>query len=169
MRNPNTRISRRNFVRAGAAALATASVVTSLPVSAQQPASELESEYLMELLLDGDPQIDTGHTRIAPLSGGSFSGPGLRGTVLPGGADWITQVDGHSSLDVRITLLTDDGAYIYMTYKGMLVRSDSGLYWRVTPVFNTASEKYGWLNHLVAVGKNKNVEGKIAYDIWRIL
>jgi hypothetical protein len=56
-----------------------------------------------------------------------------------------------------------------MTYKGMVVRSDSGLYWRVTPVFNTASEKYDWLNHIVAVGKNKNVEGKIAYDIWRIL
>ncbi len=70
---------------------------------------------------------------------------------------------------MRITLLTDDGEHIYMTYKGMVVRNDSGLYWRVTPVFNTASEKYDWINHIVAVGKNKTVEGKIAYDIWRIL
>lgn len=162
-------LTRREFTRAGAAALATASVIASGSAAAQQPQSQLESEYLMELLLDGDPQIDTGPTRIAPLSGGTFSGPGLKGTVLPGGADWITQVAGHSSLDVRITLLTDDGAHIYMTYKGMVVRNDSGLYWRVTPVFNTASEKYDWLNHIVAVGKNKSVEGKIAYDIWRIL
>jgi hypothetical protein len=162
-------MNRRQFTKAGAVALATATAATSRMASAQQPQSELESEYLMELLLDGDPQINTGHTRIAPLSGGTFSGPGLRGTVLPGGADWITQVAGHSSLDVRITLLTDDGEHIYMTYKGMVVRSDSGLYWRVTPVFNTASEKYDWINHIVAVGKNKNVEGKIAYDIWRIL
>ncbi len=162
-------MNRRQFTKAGAVALAAATAATSGKASAQQPQSQLESEYLMELLLDGDPQINTGHTRIAPLSGGTFSGPDLRGTVLPGGADWITQVSGHSSLDVRITLLTDDGAHIYMTYKGMVVRNDSGLYWRVTPVFNTASEKYDWINHIVAVGKNKSVEGKIAYDIWRIL
>ncbi len=162
-------MSRRQFTRAGAVAVAAAAVTANPTASAQQAQSELESEYLMELLLDGDPQINTGHTRIAPLSGGTFSGPGLKGTVLPGGADWITQVSGHSSLDVRITLLTDDGEHIYMTYKGMVVRNDSGLYWRVTPVFNTASEKYDWINHIVAVGKNKTVEGKIAYDIWRIL
>ncbi len=169
MKDKDITISRRQFTRAGAIAVAAATVTASRTASAQQAQSELESEYLMELLLDGDPQINTGHTRIAPLSGGTFSGPGLKGTVLPGGADWITQVSGHSSLDVRITLLTDDGEHIYMTYKGMVVRNDSGLYWRVTPVFNTASEKYDWINHIVAVGKNKTVEGKIAYDIWRIL
>ena len=169
MSEKNTTMNRRDFAKAGAAALAAATVAASGSASAQQPASQLETEYLMELLLDGDPQIDTGHTRIAPLSGGTFNGPGLRGTVLPGGADWITQVSGHNSLDVRITLLTDDGEYIYMTYKGILARSDAGLYWRVAPFFNTASEKYDWLNHIVTVGKNKNVEGKIAYDIWRVL
>ena len=162
-------MNRREFTKAGAVALAAATAATSRTTSAQQPQSQLETEYLMELLLDGDPQIDTGHTRIAPLSGGTFGGPNLRGTVLPGGADWITQVSGHSSLDVRITLQTDDGEHIYMTYKGIIARGDGGLYWRVTPTFNTASEKYDWINHIVAVGKNKNVEGKIAYDIWRVL
>ena len=169
MSNNNVNLTRRDFVRLGTAAMAGAAVAGSSLASAQQPASQLESEYLMELLLDGDPQIDAGATRIAPLSGGTFSGPRLRGTVLPGGADWITQVSGHNSLDVRSTLLTDDGAHIYMTYKGMIVRSDAGLYWRVTPVFTTASEKYDWLNHIVSVGKNKQVQGKIAYDIWQIL
>lgn len=162
-------MTRREFSKSSAAALAAASVIASGTAAAQQPASQLESEFLMELLLDGDPQIDAGSTRIAPLSGGTFAGPRLKGTVLPGGADWITQVAGHNSLDVRITLLTDDGAHIYMTYKGMIVRNDSGLYWRVTPVFTTASEKYDWLNHVVCVGKNKQVQGKIAYDIFQIL
>jgi len=137
--------------------------------SAQSPASNLESEFLMELLLDVDPQLDAGHTSIAPVTGGSFDGARLNGTVHDGGADWITQVSGHSSLDVRITLETDDGAIIYMTYKGVVARSDSGLYWRVTPVFNTSSEKYDWLNHKVFVGKSKQVEGKVAYDIFEIL
>ena len=135
----------------------------------QAPASDLQSEFLMELLLDVDPQLDAGHTSIAPVTGGSFSGARLQGTVHAGGADWITQVSGHSSLDVRITLETNDGAIIYMTYKGVVARSDAGLYWRVTPVFNTASEKYDWLNHAVFVGKSKLVEGKVAYDIFEIL
>lgn len=135
----------------------------------QAPASDLQSEFLMELLLDVDPQLDAGHTSIAPVTGGSFSGARLQGTVHAGGADWITQVSGHSSLDVRITLETNDGAIIYMTYKGVVARSDAGLYWRVTPVFNTAAEEYDWLNHTVFVGKSKQVEGKVAYDIFEIL
>ena len=135
----------------------------------QSPASDLESEFLMELLLDVDPQLDAGHTSIAPVTGGSFSGARLQGTVHKGGADWITQVSGHSSLDVRITLETEDGAIIYMTYKGVVARGDSGLYWRVTPVFNTASDEYDWLNHKVFVGKSKQIEGKVAYDIFEIL
>ena len=137
--------------------------------TAQSPASNLESQFAFELLLDVAPQHDAGHTRIAPVTGGTFSGPRLSGTVHNGGADWITQVSGHSSLDVRITLETDDGAIIYMTYKGMVVPSDSGLYWRVTPSFTTSSQEYDWLNHRVFVGRSKQVEGKVAYDIFEIL
>mgnify|MGYP002629670381 CR=1 FL=1 len=168
--NDNSKpMSRRDFSRLGLTALATASAGVSVMASAQTAASALESEYLMELALDVSSQLDTGHTRIAPVTGGTFGGPRLRGTVHNGGADWITQVAGHSSLDVRITLETDDGALIYMTYKGVIARGDSGTYWRVTPVFNTASEKYDWLNHIVCVGKNKQIEGKVAYDIFQIL
>lgn len=137
--------------------------------TAQTPASELESEFAFELLLDVDDQIDAGHVRIAPVTGGTFSGPGIRGTVHPGGADWITQVSGHSSLDVRITLETDDGDLVYMTYTGIVRAGEDGLYWRVRPVFHTASETYDWLNDFVFVGKSKQVEGKVAYDIFRIL
>lgn len=169
MYKENKTLTRRNFTKAGAAALVAAATVGSKSALAQTPESPLESAYLMELALDVAEQIDTGHTRIAPVTGGTFSGPLLRGTVLDGGADWITQVAGRSSLDVRITLQTDDNAMIYMTYKGVVYRGDGGLYWRVTPVFNTASEKYDWLNHIVAVGKSKQIPGKVAYDIFQIL
>ena len=165
-------VSRREFGKLSATALTAASLGTlgvTKMAAAQQPASALESQYLMELALDVADQLDTGHTSIAPVTGGTFSGPRLNGTVRDGGADWITQVSGHSSLDVRITLDTDDGAIIYMTYKGVVARNDSGLYWRVTPSFNTASEKYDWLNHIVCVGKSKQIAGKVAYDIFEIL
>lgn len=167
-----SKLSRRDFSMMGAKAITAASLGTlgvSQMASAQAPASALESRYLMELALDVADQLDTGHTSIAPVTGGTFSGPRLNGTVRDGGADWITQVSGHSSLDVRITLDTDDGAIIYMTYKGIVTRNDSGLYWRVTPLFNTASEKYDWLNHIVCVGKSKQISGKVAYDIFEIL
>lgn len=169
LHNSKYTLSRRQFTRIGATALAAPFLGVHHMAAAQSPASELESVFLMELALDVADQLDTGHTRIAPVTGGNFAGPRLQGTVHNGGADWITQVAGRSSLDVRITLETDDGAMIYMTYKGVVYRSDAGLYWRVTPVFNTASEKYDWLNHIVCVGKNKQIPGKVAYDIFQIL
>jgi len=152
----------------GAMALMAATGVVEM-ASAQEPASALESEFLFELVLDVDDRLDAGHTSIAPVTGGTFSGPNIKGTVHPGGADWITQVAEHTSLDVRITLETDDGAIIYMSYTGVVHRGDSGLYWRVRPIFQTASEKYDWLNHVVCIGKNKQVPGKVAYDIFGIL
>ncbi len=161
--------SRPKLTSLTAVALAAASIGFSQMASAQTPASDLESAFFLELVLDVDEQLDAGHTRIAPVTGGTFRGPGISGTVHPGGADWITQVAGHSSLDVRITLETDDGEIIYMSYTGVVARGENGLYWRVRPIFHTASEQYDWLNHTVFIGKNKQVPGKVAYDIFRIL
>tara|TARA_B110000908_G_C10118711_1_gene386571 strand:- start:416 stop:925 length:510 start_codon:yes stop_codon:yes gene_type:complete len=169
MKNDQRSLSRRQFTKLGATAIAAANVGANQMASAQVAASELESAFLMELSLDVADQLDTGHTSIAPVTGGTFGGPRLQGTVRDGGADWITQVTGHSSLDVRITLDTDDGAIIYMTYTGVVYRADSGLYWRVRPIFQTASEKYDWLNHIVCIGKSKQIAGKVAYDVFEIL
>ena len=61
-----------------------------------------------------------GNRRVGLVAGGKFEGPKLKGTVLPGGADWIIgRPDGSTTLDVRIVLETDDGAAIGMTYRGM--------------------------------------------------
>ncbi len=167
MKNKQKPLSRREFTKLGATAIAVAGV--SQMASAQSPASELESVYLMELSLDVADQLNAGHTSIAPVTGGTFAGSRLKGTVRNGGADWITQVSGHTSLDVRITLDTDEGDIIYMTYTGVVHPGENGLYWRVRPIFQTASEKYDWLNHVVCVGKSKQISGKVAYDIFQIL
>ena len=51
-----------------------------------------------------------GLRRIAPVTGGTFAGERLSGTVI-GGADWvINRPDGVMVIDVRLTLKTDDGA-----------------------------------------------------------
>src|SRR4030081_394644 len=57
---------------------------------------------------------------IAPITGGTFDGPRLRGRVLPGGGDWtLLRSDAVLELDLRITLETDDGALISMTSFGL--------------------------------------------------
>ena len=58
--------------------------------------------------------------------------------------------DGVLELDLRVTLETDDGALIYMTFTG--VRDDANHYFRTLPRFETAAPKYAFLARLLAVG-----------------
>ena len=105
--------------------------------------------------------------RLGVVSGGTFEGDRLSGEVLDGGNDWLDLRDDRSTtLDVRLALRTNDGALIAMTYRGLrhgpaevLARIDNGeavdpqsYYFRVSPMFETASETYGWLNRVVAIG-----------------
>jgi len=92
-----------------------------------------------------------GTLTIFPVIGGSFEGERLRGRVLAGGGDWVTAHDnGTLTLDLRVTLETDDGALIHMTFTG--VRDDANHYFRTVPRFETAAAKYAFLNLLLAVG-----------------
>ena len=58
--------------------------------------------------------------------------------------------DGTFELDLRVTLETEDGALIHMTFTG--VRNDANHYFRTLPRFETAEPKYAFLNRLLAVG-----------------
>lgn len=164
----------RKLSSIGALVLTFLTLIAGPTASAQAQQTSLESEYIMTMVLNlGGAPIDAGHTQVAPLGGGTFSGPGLNGTILSGGADWMTQESGHGSLDVRVTLQTDDGEFIYLSYVGVMHETDSGLYWKVTPNFQTSSEKYDWINHIVAVGEGYLEGGDFAngifYDIYQIL
>ena len=119
----------------------------------------MRSRPLMTLRLDTAPIQDIGAgphgTRVTfPITGGSFEGERLRGRVLPGGDDWtITRSDGVIELDLRITLETDDGALIHMTFEGIRDDGATGApYFRTLPRFATAEPKYAFLNKLLAVG-----------------
>jgi hypothetical protein len=129
--------------------------------------------------------VPYGARRIAPLDGGTFEGPRLRGTVLPGGsADWLLlRPDGVLELDLRATLQTDDGALISMKSFGLrhgppaiiaaLGRGEtvdpSTYYFRTTPRFETAHPAYTFLNRLIAVAiGDRRAEGPI-YTIHEVL
>jgi hypothetical protein len=142
-------------------------------ITAQE--SELKYEFLYELEATLDSAIDlgktpTGNRLIHPVTGGSFKGPKIKGEILPIGADWAVVLEnGIKKLDVNIVLKTDDGAIIYVTYNGVIHREkDGSLYYRITPVFETISDKYSWLNHAIAVGIGRRIKGGVAYTVYAI-
>jgi len=122
--------------------------------------------------------------RVGVVNGGSFEGERLSGEVLDGGADWqILRADGAPTLDVGLILKTNNGALIGMTYRGLrsgppevLARLAKGeavdpasYYFRVTPLFETAAEKYDWINRIVAVGVgHRRADGPI-YSVFEVL
>ena len=108
-----------------------------------------------------------GGRQIFYAKGGTVNGPRIKAKVLPGGGDWFRRrSDGVGILDVRATMETDDGALVYVQYKGMV----RGEYFRVVPWFETASEKYAWMNKLIAVGiRQPSDPGQIRYKVYEIL
>src|SRR5882724_10646472 len=87
--------------------------------------TEIATEFLFTVTFTVAPPLHLGTTPLGDrrdvlVTGGDFTGPRLRGRVLPGGSDWIiARPDGALLLDVRATLETDDGALINMTYGGL--------------------------------------------------
>ncbi len=119
----------------------------------------MRTRPLMSVRLSTAPAQDIGAgphgTQVTfPIVGGSFEGDRLRGKVLPGGDHWtIKRPDGIVDLDLRVTLETDDGALIHLTFEGS--RDDGAPgdpYFRTTPRFETAVAKYSFLNRLLAIG-----------------
>src|SRR3990170_41320 len=149
----------------------------------------LSAELLFEVSVDLEAPQDVGATphgnrQIYYVKGGSFEGPKLRGEVLPGGGDWLLlRPDGAGELDVRGTLRTDDGHLIYTYYRGILsippevmqrmARGEtvdpSEYYFRTAPFYETGSEKYGWLNRVVAVAVGRMAPHWVGYSVHAIL
>lgn len=122
--------------------------------------------------------------RVGEITGGTFEGERLKGKILSGGSDWQSvRSDGTWDLNVRIVLETDDGHLIGMTYRGLrhgpkevidaITRgeevSPSSYYFRIAPFFETASDKYGWLNGIVSVGLGHRLPSGPIYQIFEIL
>jgi len=148
------------------------------PNVADQPSSshtseddKLQSEFLLDLTLEVQAPHRAADRLIVPVSGGTFEGQRLKGTIISPSGDWIVQrPDGSRLLDLRLLLQTDDGEPIYMSGRGIAYTPPgAGLISRIAPVFETKAPKYTWLNNVVAVGVYRGLAGKIAYRVYQIL
>ena len=149
----------------------------------------LQVEPLFIFQIDVKPPSIIGQTpgydrRIGEIAGGTFEGEKLRGRILTGGSDWQSlRADGTVTINVRLVMETDDKHLIGMTYLGMrhgpkevLDRIGRGekvspteYYMRVTPYFETSSEKYGWLNRIVSVAYGHRMAGGAIYNVFQVL
>jgi len=148
----------------------------------------LTTEFLFDTDISLAPAENHGATPLGRRSvhivtGGTFEGPQLRGTFLPGGGDWLLSYpDGANVLDVRATMRTDDGALILLSYHGILdlgahvaTRALAGeevdpsqYYFRTSPRFETGASAYAWLNKLVCVGVGWFGPQRVGYRVFAV-
>ncbi len=157
------------------------------PMGNRLPAPRLSLVYRLEAVL-GEPldlgEVSQGHRRIIPQIGGTFAGPEVKGTLLPGAsADWqIVLRDGTALGDLRYTLQTDDGALLYVQSRGVrhgspevlerLARGEdvdaSEYTFRTSTQIETASRELDWLNKGVFVSVGGRRPGGVIYETYLV-
>jgi hypothetical protein len=156
-------------------------------MSVMLPDPSLTRVYRLEATLDeplelGD--IAQMRRRIVPLTGGTFTGPELNGTLLPGSsADWQTVLpDGTALGDIRYTLHTDDGDLLYVQSRSVrhgsadvltrLARGDdvdaSEYTFRTSTQIETAAPALEWLNKGVFISVGGRRLGAVIYDTYLV-
>ncbi len=149
----------------------------------------LNLDFMFRLHLHvGTPQVagqgPGGELRIMPVTGGHFAGPRLRGEVLPGtAADWLRlDPDGTARLDVRLTLRTEGGQVILMSYTGVRTGPEKVLarlahgeavpaseyYFRTAIRFETGGADLLWMNRVIAVGTGQRPPEGPVYDVYEV-
>lgn len=148
---------------------------------------ELVNEMTMRLGIEPERVVvgrgPYGARVAASLSGGTVEGARINGTVAGAGADWaLVRSDGFVRIDVRLQIVTDDGAGIYLQYLGLLEMNEAvnaamtgggetafdDQYIRTTPIFETGDERYAWLNQSVFVARGRMTPGGVEYEVFRV-
>ena len=154
----------------GLLALAQSSTPAAATAAPRAPAFEylgtLQAETGTRSVVENGPQ---GTRTVVQLVGGRFDGPRVKASLQTPAGDWITnRADGTYRLDVRLTLKTDDGALILVTYNGIGQATAAGASLRSAPLFETGDSRYSWLTRLQAVGVGERVGTAIKYDIFAL-
>jgi Protein of unknown function (DUF3237) len=151
------------------------------------PEPRLSLVYRLEAVL-GEPldlgEVSQGHRRIVPQIGGTFEGPDVKGTLLPGvSADWqIVLPDGTALGDIRYTLQTDAGDLLYVQSRGVrhgsaevlarLGRGDdvdpSEYTFRTSTQIETASRELDWMNKGIFISVGGRRQGGVIYETYLV-
>ena len=124
------------------------------------------------------------HRRIVPLTGGTFTGPQISGTLVPGAsADWQTVLpDGTALGDISYTLQTNGGDLLYVQSRGVrhgpaevLARLGRGedvdpseYIFRATTQIETAAPALDWLNKGVFISVAGRQTTRVIYETYLV-
>ena len=151
------------------------------------PEPRLTKVYSLEATL-GPPlevgETARGHRRIVPLTGGTFSGPELSGSLVPAAsADWqIILADGTALGDIRYLLRTDRGDLLYVRSRSIrhgspevlarLARGedvDPGEYtFRTSTRIETAAPDLDWLNKGIFISVAGRQAAGVIYETYLV-
>ena len=118
-----------------------------------------------------------GRRTVIPITGGTFEGPLLKGTIINGGADYqLANADGRTEIEAIYSIKTDDGVYIHVRNRGIIASGKDAdgkpsYYFRAAPQFEApADSKYGWLNNALFVCApefSQQFQG-IVLNVWKV-
>lgn len=108
-----------------------------------------------------------------PITGGRFSGRGLRGDVIASGADIsCLRRDGVALIDALYRIRTDDGTIIVVHNAGLFedpATSPRGRSYLVTrPVFTAPDGPYDWLNRAFFIGTVDDMAGGVLVSVYEV-
>lgn len=146
-------------------------------------------EFLMGIAADVGELMSMGggplgERRVVAITGGTFEGPALKGSIVPGGADWqIARADGVLDIDARYALRTEAGALIRVVSQGYrhgapevlaaLGRGEAvpagSYYFRTVMRFETGGAGLDWLNRTIAVASAQRKARQVLLEAWRLL
>ena len=157
-----------------------------LSISAQTypPKNTPQLEFALQLRVTlgetfGINNTQHGRRTVIPITGGTFEGPDIKGTILNGGADYqIASADGsRTELEAIYSIRTDDGIYIHVRNRGLIVNGQDeqgrpSFYFKAAPQFEApADSRYAWLNNALYVCQPDWSQGfkGIVLNVWRVL
>ena len=149
-------------------------------VEAPKDTPQLEFALQLKVTLGeafGINNTQHGRRTVIPITGGTFEGPGIKGTIVSGGADYqLANADGRTEVEAIYCIKTDDGVYIHVRNRGIIANGKDAdgkpsFYFRCAPQFEApADSKYGWLNNslfLCAPSFSQGFNG-IVLNVWRV-
>ena len=123
---------------------------------------------------------DTPHGRrvVIPITGGTFEGPALHGSIINGGADYqLVSTDGsRTELEAIYSIQTHDGTYIHVRNRGIIHNGKDAegkptFYFKAAPQFEAPQDSpYAWLNNALYVCQpdwSQKFEG-IVLNVWMV-
>ena len=138
---------------------------------APPPGLEFVAEVAIPVLEKplGSGKSARGTRQLIAFPGGTVSGPGLSGRVLPGGADvQLLRADGVAEIDARYLIETERGARVFVRNSGIARAGAGGIYFRTSPTFETDAPDLQWLMQHVFVGTGAVSGGGVALRWYKV-